>query len=114
MSEELRQLADSVRVRGLLQPLIVYEQSGRFVTVDGHRRLEAASIAGIDEVLALVLSSKPDVETLLLVQLAANSLRVDLKPSEKALPTSTLWICGAGRCLNWQKRYMSANRPSRN
>jgi ParB family chromosome partitioning protein len=83
--EPLEQLADSIRMHGLLQPVIVYESGERRILVDGHRRFEAAGLAGLKEVLALVLNEKPNAETLLLIQLEANCQRADLKPTEQAL-----------------------------
>lgn len=82
--EESQRLAQSIREFGLLQPLIVYESGSRFTLVEGHRRLEASGMADLTEVQCLVLSQKPDADTLLLTQLHANCLRVDLKPLELA------------------------------
>ena len=81
----LNELAASFRHFGILQPVIVYEEGERFSLVDGHRRLAAAAIAKLESVPALVLAKKPDSATLLLTQLTANCLRVDLKPTEKAV-----------------------------
>lgn len=82
---ELQQLALSVRQLGLLQTLIVYQHADGYIIVDGHRRYAAAGLAGLTELAALVLDEKPDADTLLLTQLAANCVRSDLKPSERAL-----------------------------
>lgn len=84
-NEPLGHLADSIRAHGLLQPLIAYESGERRILVDGHRRFEAAGLAGLNEVLVLVLDEKPNPETLLLIQLEANCQRADLKPTEQAL-----------------------------
>jgi ParB family transcriptional regulator, chromosome partitioning protein len=51
---------------------------------DGHRRFEVCHLLDIKDIPVLVLPAKPDTETLLLMQLAANGMREDLKPSEKA------------------------------
>ena len=84
-SERVHQLSQSVRDHGILQPLILYENVDRYTIADGHMRFAATGLLGLKEVPALVLPSVPDTDTLLLVQLAANSMRVDLKPTEKAL-----------------------------
>lgn len=82
--EELENLASSIRSRGMLQPPVLYRHEDRLITVDGHRRIAAAGMAGVEEFLALVLPAKPSPDEALLMQLAANSLRSDLKPSEQA------------------------------
>jgi ParB family chromosome partitioning protein len=49
--EELRGLADSIRVLGLLQPIHVRAQSnGRFMIVDGERRWRSSMLAGLVEI----------------------------------------------------------------
>lgn len=83
--EEQNQLTESVRELGLLQPLIVYEESARYSLVDGYRRFITCGELGLDDVPAIVLTTKPDSDTLLLTQLAANSMRLDLRPTEKAM-----------------------------
>lgn len=83
--EELNSLAMSIVDLGQLQPVIVYSEAGKYCLVDGHRRVAAIRQIGRTDVNALVLDEKPDADTLLLTQLAANCLRVNLKPTEKAL-----------------------------
>lgn len=80
----LQELQESVRVHGILQPLIVYENGKRHTIADGHRRFEVCHLLDIMEIPVLVLPAKPDAETLLLTQLAANGMREDLKPTDKA------------------------------
>ena len=48
--EALQTLADSIRTAGVLQPLLVVEQNGRYRIVAGERRFRAARIAGLDAV----------------------------------------------------------------
>lgn len=84
-SAELQQLAASIRDLGQLQSVIVYCQGERYTLVDGHRRHAALGLLRAETINALVLERPPDADTLLQTQLAANCLRVDLKPTEKAL-----------------------------
>ena len=83
-AEGIRELADSIRDHGILQPLIVFENGKRYKIADGHRRFEGACLLDLKEVPVLVLSTKPDADTLLLTQLAANLMRENIKPTEKA------------------------------
>ena len=84
--EELRELADSVREHGLLQPLVVSrlttEGPHRYQLIAGERRLEAARLAGLTRVPVVVRDATPE-ETLELA-LVENLQRADLKPLEEA------------------------------
>ena len=84
--EELRELADSVREHGLLQPLVVTrlatEGEERYQVIAGERRLEAARLAGLDRVPVMVREVTPE-ETLELA-LVENLQRADLNPLEAA------------------------------
>jgi ParB family chromosome partitioning protein len=83
--EHIQQLSESINQHGILQPLIVYVNGDRYMAVDGHYRLAASGLLALKDVPTLVLPSKPDADMLLLTQLAANNMRLDLKPTEKAL-----------------------------
>ena len=48
--EELEELADSIQNLGVLQPLTVRRQEGRWELVAGERRLRAARMAGLTQV----------------------------------------------------------------
>ena len=78
--ETLQELADSIRVRGLLQPIIVRRGSGgEYTLIAGERRLRAAELAGVGLVPAIL--SEDD---LLEVALEENIQREDLSPLEEA------------------------------
>ena len=53
--EALRELADSIREHGVLQPILVRPVEGRFQIVAGERRYHAASMAGLESIPAIVL-----------------------------------------------------------
>jgi ParB family transcriptional regulator, chromosome partitioning protein len=79
----LAELADSIRARGVLQPVVVTPLAGgRFELVAGERRLRAAQMAGLETIPALVRDTE-DWERLDLA-LAENMARVDLNPIEEA------------------------------
>jgi ParB family chromosome partitioning protein len=84
--EELRELADSVREHGLLQPLVVMrlsaEEGERYQLIAGERRLEAARLAGLDRVPVVLREATPE-ETLELA-LVENLQRADLTQEQVA------------------------------
>lgn len=83
-SEEIAGLAESIRESGVLQPLLVRRNGGRFQVVAGERRARAAKVAGLAEVPAIVRDDVDDVQMRLLA-LVENVQRTDLDPIEKAL-----------------------------
>src|SRR5262245_47040773 len=52
--EALKELADSIREQGILQPLVVRLRDGGFELIAGERRWRAAQIAGLSELPVLV------------------------------------------------------------
>ncbi len=78
----LRELAESIRVHGVLQPLSVQKTAGGYVLVAGERRLRAAGMAGLTHVpCILVRASAQDSALLALVE---NLQRCDLHYMEEA------------------------------
>jgi ParB family chromosome partitioning protein len=85
----LKELADSVSERGVLQPLLVRPRDeGRYELVAGERRWRAARIAGLTMVPALV--SLYDDLAALEVGLIENMARENLNPVEEARACVTL------------------------
>ena len=86
--QPMRELADSIRQHGVLQPLTVQKTSGGYVLVAGERRLRAAGLAGLDKVpCILVKASSRDSALLALVE---NLQRCDLHYMEEAAAISRL------------------------
>jgi ParB family chromosome partitioning protein len=78
----LRQLADSIKRYGILQPLVVMRTDGdNYMIIAGERRWRAARLAGLDKVPAIVRSTK-ELEQLE-IALIENVQRVDLSPLEQ-------------------------------
>lgn len=79
---KLNELAASIRAHGVLLPILLRREGGRFEVVAGERRLRAARMAGLDAVPALVkeLSGSQALE----VALVENLQREDLNPIEAA------------------------------
>ena len=80
--EALEELVDSIRQRGIIQPLIVRPVNGRFELIAGERRWRAAKEVGLAEAPAIVRQAT-DLEVLEL-SLIENLQRADLNPIEEA------------------------------
>ncbi len=84
-SPELRELADSIRRHGILQPLLVTEVDEGYELIAGERRLRAARLAGLDEVPVIVRRSPvTGPREQLELSLIENLQRADLNPIEEA------------------------------
>ena len=82
--DKLQQLADSIREKGVIQPLLVTKGKGnRYTLVAGERRLRAATLAGLDEVPVVLMEQASANESLELA-LIENIQRHDLNPIEEA------------------------------
>jgi len=83
--EALRQLSASIKEKGVLQPLLVRkkENSSGYELIAGERRLQAAKLAGLDEVPVIVKSdtSKSDRLELAIIE---NIQRQNLNALEEA------------------------------
>ncbi|MCP3891125.1 MAG: ParB/RepB/Spo0J family partition protein [Desulfobulbaceae bacterium] len=82
--EDLHELADSIREKGVIQPLIVTEgETDNYNLVAGERRLRASKIAGLTEVPVVVFELENE-DSLLELALIENIQRTDLNPIEEA------------------------------
>ena len=81
--EALRELADSIKVHGVIQPLICRKAAGgTFELIGGERRLRAAQLAGLEKVPVIVVDAVDrDAAELALVE---NLQREDLNAIEEA------------------------------
>src|SRR3954463_11021177 len=87
--ESLLALSESVKERGVLQPVLVRPcPGGRYELVAGERRWRAAQLAGLD-VLPAIVAPHDDRESLELA-LIENMAREDLNPIEEARACSLL------------------------
>ncbi len=80
--EALQELAASIRVSGVLQPITVRPHDGRFQLITGERRWRASQIAGKTTVPALVRSVSN--EQAMEMTIIENLQREDLNPIEQA------------------------------
>jgi ParB family chromosome partitioning protein len=80
--EQLQELVDSIREKGILQPLVVRRKGDRFELIAGERRWRAAQRADMKEVPILVKDvSESEMLELSLIE---NIQREDLNPIEEA------------------------------
>jgi len=78
----LEELASSIRTHGLVEPILVRRDGGRYRIVAGERRWRAAQRAGLKEIPAIVRdSTESEAFELALVE---NIQRSDLNPIEEA------------------------------
>ncbi len=78
--DKLLELADSIKLYGLLQPLVIDQNN---TLIAGQRRLEAAKLAGLERVPAVIRES--DMKQSLEMSLIENVQRENLNPVEQAL-----------------------------
>lgn len=81
---DLAELADSIRVHGILEPLIVGPHPKGYVLIAGHRRRAAAKLAGQKTVPCIVRADLDDDASQLSAMLVENLQRSDLTPVEEA------------------------------
>src|SRR5438552_6875134 len=87
--QELEELAQSIREHGLLQPVLVSQQTdGTFQLITGERRWRAVQLAGLPTIAAMVKEATPQAS--LEMALVENIQRSDLNPLEEAQAFRTL------------------------
>jgi ParB family chromosome partitioning protein len=82
-AEPLGELADSIRLHGVLQPLLVRRHPDGYELIAGERRWRAARLAGLTAVPAVV-RTETDSDQQLVLGLIENLQRSDLDPIEEA------------------------------
>jgi ParB family chromosome partitioning protein len=82
-AEPLGELAESIRLHGVLQPLLVRRSADGYELIAGERRWRAARLAGLSAVPAVVRSDAGN-DAQLVLGLIENLQRADLDPIEEA------------------------------
>jgi len=84
--EKLQELADSIKLYGVLSPILVRagKLPGRYTVISGERRFRASKLAGLSTVPAIVNQSEDANGRMLAMQLVENLQRADLAPLERA------------------------------
>ena len=80
--ESLKELAKSIELYGLIQPILVREVKGKYEIVAGERRWRACKLAGLREIPGIVKDM--DREESAKIALIENIQREDLNPVEEA------------------------------
>lgn len=86
--DKLQELADSIKVHGIIQPLVVQKEGDRYIIIAGERRWRAARLAGVKEVPVVIRDFTE--QELYEVALIENIQRQDLDPIEEANAYSNL------------------------
>lgn len=90
--DALARLSESIRAKGLLQPISVrwVEGRGQYVIIAGERRWRASTMAGLTTLSCVVVDRPLPPGELLALQCVENLLREDLRPIEQARAFRTL------------------------
>jgi ParB family chromosome partitioning protein len=83
-NHDLEELIESVKIHGVMQPLIVTKKGERFELIAGERRLRASKAAGLKQV-PVVVREWVDDRMKLELALIENIQRADLNPIEEAI-----------------------------
>ena len=87
--DSLRELAESIRAQGIVQPVVVRpSDDGRYELIAGERRWRAAQLAGLSEVPAVIRAASD--RAAIAMALIENIQREDLNPLEEALALQRL------------------------
>ena len=81
--ESMEELVRSIRLNGILTPVIIRPVEGNmYEMISGHRRLHAAKVLGLDAIPAFIRDLSDDDATIIMVD--TNLQREEILPSEKA------------------------------
>ncbi|MEE9167364.1 MAG: ParB/RepB/Spo0J family partition protein [Candidatus Neomarinimicrobiota bacterium] len=88
-NRSLEELANSIREKGIIQPITVRSKGDGYELIVGERRWRAAKLAGLEEIAALILEIDSDVE-MMEYALIENLQRENLNAIEEAEAYATL------------------------
>ncbi len=86
--EQLQELSDSISEHGVITPIIVVLEDGRYVLIAGERRLRASKMAGLDVIPAIIRDYTNS--QMMEIALLENLQREDLTPIEVAFSYKNL------------------------
>ena len=86
--DSLKELSNSIKIHGVIQPILVRKKDDMYQIIAGERRFRASKLAKIKAIPSIVLEAKDsDVAKLALIE---NIQREDLNPIEEALAYKNL------------------------
>jgi len=85
---QVKELADSIRAEGLMQPIVVRKVNGGFEIIAGERRFRAFKLIGQKTITARIIEAKDDASAVL--ALVENLQRADLNAIEEAVGIAKL------------------------
>lgn len=90
--ESLEELAESIKEKGIIQPILVEKKGDRYMIIAGERRYRAARMAGMDKIPIIIgtFSQHEKLE----IALIENIQRKDLTPIEEAMAYNALMVSG--------------------
>ena len=81
--EKLKELADSIRLNGLIQPITVKKSGEEYLLISGERRLRAVKLVGLEKIPAFIYEGNAGTkENLLELALIENIHIENLNPME--------------------------------
>lgn len=83
--ESLKELSQSIKDNGMLQPVVIRKDGDKFFIVAGERRYRAAKMAGFKKIPTIFTTGNPKE-----IALIENLQREDLKPIEEAEALSSM------------------------
>lgn len=81
--DSLQELSESIRSKGVIQPIIVEQRGGNYIIVAGERRYRASKLAGKDHIPAIIRDFTEEEK--LEIALIENIQREDLSAIEEAM-----------------------------
>ncbi len=81
--QKMQELANSIKEKGVIEPLILRVVEGKYKVVCGERRLKASQMAGL-EAVPIIVKALTDVQAMEF-QIIENLQREDLNPIDEAL-----------------------------
>ena len=79
----LKELSESIKEKGVIQPIIVEKKNGSYMIIAGERRFRASKLAGLEEIPVIVKDFSENEK--LEIALIENIQREDLNPIEEAV-----------------------------
>jgi ParB family chromosome partitioning protein len=81
--DSLRELAENIKVNGLIQPLVLHRDGNKFILICGERRFRAMTLIEMREAPCFILENKTK-EELMAIQFSENQAREDLHYIDQA------------------------------